>query len=450
MLWARQALPEREKEQRLLKAELLLDGAALLGLDALGPGDGDLAFGLDFLLEAAERRSLPYVSANLARRDGALVFAQRRVVERAGLKLGITSVLSDQLHVPRGSVLPVVPALRDAVAALRNEDRVDLVIVLSHLGLSVDRTIAADIEGIDLIFGGHSRSHQEDPLIVGKTAIFQAGSRGKSLGQVGVTLREGARGWLDPAAGRRVAAQRQQLQSQLVDYRAQLARLDPENEHKRARLEQVVEFSERRLAALPDPAQTEPSESRNLLTGEKVPLNRKITDHPEMQALVDAALERLGPQAAGHDHAGHAHGGHDHAGKGGSPPRTARKYGDYVGQDACKSCHAAQYKDWQTTGHAHAYSTLVKERRHFDLDCWSCHVTGAKAPGGPVGPYDVGPLRNVQCEACHGPGRAHVSNPAADMKRVPDEAHCKSCHSDEQTEGRFDYQSYLQRVDHLP
>jgi DnaJ-class molecular chaperone len=92
---------------------------------------------------------------------------------------------------------------------------------------------------------------------------------------------------------------------------------------------------------------------------------------------------------------------------------------------------------------------LVKERRHFDLDCWSCHVTGANLKGGPSGPYDVGPMRNVQCESCHGAGRQHVADPKVDMVRVPSEEHCKSCHSDEQTEGRFEYNSYLPRVDHV-
>ena len=38
MLWARQSVPAKEKAQRQIKAELLLDGVALLGVDALGLG----------------------------------------------------------------------------------------------------------------------------------------------------------------------------------------------------------------------------------------------------------------------------------------------------------------------------------------------------------------------------------------------------------------------------
>jgi hypothetical protein len=449
MLWARQSVPSKEKAQRQIKAELLLDGVALLGVDALAPGDGDLAFGLDFLLSEVASRGLPYVSANLANREGALVFPESLVVARAGLKIGITSVLSDELHIAGGRVLPVQTSLKAVVEKLRARDQVDLILVLSHLGLTSDKALPSQVPGIDLIFGGHSRSHQEDPLLVGDTAIFQAGSRGKHLGQVTLSLREAGVGWFDPGAQVRTTAQRDQLVEQIRDYKVQLAALEPENESKRSRLERVVEFSQRRLDVLPKPSPK--SATSNLLNSEKIPLDRGLADHKEMAALVDAALIRLGPEGHSTGHEGHNHGheGHNHGHEAAKPKPKVRSYGDFVGAEACKACHQGQYKDWSTTRHAHAYATLVKERRHFDLDCWSCHVTGANLKGGPSGPYDVGPMRNVQCESCHGAGRQHVADPKVDMVRVPSEEHCKSCHSDEQTEGRFEYNSYLPRVDHV-
>ncbi len=453
MLWARQSVPSKEKAQRKIKAELLLDGVQFLGVDALGPGDGDLAFGLNFLIEGATSRGLPYVSANLATREGDLVFPASLVIDRAGLKIGITSVLSDTLHVAGGRVLPFQASLKTAVERLRNESKVDLVIVLSHLGLSVDKGLAQDISGIDLIFGAHSRSHQEDPLLVGATAVFQAGSRGKHLGQVTLSLREGGVGWFDPGSQRRVQAQRDRLIEQIRDYQGQLSALGPDGESKRSRLERVIEFSQRRLDALPT-APTEAATAHSLKS-EKIAMDRSYGDQKKMSELVAAALERLGPEAQSSGHHGHHH-GHEHAhgsqGAHSAPVKkpAARAYGDFVGADACKGCHEVQYKDWSSTKHAHAYSTLVKERRHFDLDCWSCHVTGANDSGGPSGPYDVGPMRNVQCEACHGPGRKHTSDPSVDMVRNAGEQHCKGCHSDEQTEGRFEYSSYLPRIDHIP
>jgi predicted CXXCH cytochrome family protein len=51
---------------------------------------------------------------------------------------------------------------------------------------------------------------------------------------------------------------------------------------------------------------------------------------------------------------------------------------DYVGSDACKDCHEDQFKAFVKTSH----SELAK------MGSWKNHVTG--------------------CEACHGPGKAHV------------------------------------------
>ncbi len=447
MLWARQTVNSREREQRQIKAELLLDATSQLGVDALAVGDGELAFGLEFLAREANKRKLPFVSANLFGSDNELVFPASLVVEKAGLRIGLTSVLSEQLHVAGGSLRPAVESLRKSVAQLRDQDRVDLVVVLSHLGLQVDRTLPDQVSGIDLIFGGHSRSHQEEPVIVGNTAIFQAGSRGKHLGEVTLSLRQGASGWTDPGSRTRVEAQRKQLTDQIQNYEQQLAELRPERESQRSRLERVVSFSKRRLDAMPVPPADDGK--RHLLSSNKIPLDRGLADDSDMKRLVDAALDRLGPEGrsalsgvgTGHNH---DHGDHHK----GPQPVKKREYGDFVGASACRLCHAAEFEDWNETPHSRAYTTLVKERRHFDLDCWSCHVTGAGQTGGPSGPYDVGPLRNVQCESCHGPGREHISNPSVDMVRVPGEAHCKTCHDDDQTEGRFEYRKYLPKVDH--
>jgi hypothetical protein len=411
-------------------------------VDALGVGDGDLAFGLEFLVSEANKRQLPYISANLVGADDELVFPATRIVTKGDLRIGLTSVLQDQMHVAGGHVLPAVESLRSAVRTLRESD-VDLVMVLSHLGLASDKVLPHEVEGIDLIFGAHSRSHQEDPVIVGTTAIFQAGSRGKHLGQVSLTFRKGVSGWTDPSASRRVEAQRKQLLDQIKNYEEQLATLAAEKESQRPRLERVVSFSRRRLDAMPSEVPTDAA--RNLLTSEKIPLDRGLDDDPAMKKLVDAAFERLGPEGRS-ALSGVGTGEHDHSHD--AAKVKTREYGDFVGAEVCRSCHQQQHADWSATPHARAYTTLVKERRHFDLDCWSCHVTGAKQPGGPLSPYDVGPMRNVQCEACHGPGRRHIANPKEDMVRVPSEAHCKGCHDDEQTEGRFKYLEYLPKVDH--
>ena len=70
----------------------------------------------------------------------------------------------------------------------------------------------------------------------------------------------------------------------------------------------------------------------------------------------------------------------------------------YIGAEKCKMCHKVQYDSWLTTRHAKATETAKASTKwKFDASCLSCHATNKDEA-----------LSGVQCEACHGPGRAHV------------------------------------------
>jgi hypothetical protein len=105
----------------------------------------------------------------------------------------------------------------------------------------------------------------------------------------------------------------------------------------------------------------------------------------------------------------------------------------YVSAGACKACHADEYAAWSKTKHSMALSRLSAEDKESGK-CIKCHVTGSPdmiaAEGSTPG------HENVQCEACHGPGSAHLdaakAGNAKQVKTVPiTEATCTRCHSPE-------------------
>lgn len=55
----------------------------------------------------------------------------------------------------------------------------DLLVVLSHIGLSLDRELASRLPRIDLILGGHSHDTLERPQYVGDVPIVHAGPYGR-------------------------------------------------------------------------------------------------------------------------------------------------------------------------------------------------------------------------------------------------------------------------------
>jgi 2',3'-cyclic-nucleotide 2'-phosphodiesterase (5'-nucleotidase family) len=75
------------------------------------------------------------------------------------------------------------------VNQLRGE--VDVVVVVSHLGIDKDKLLAQSVPGIDVIVGGHTHTRLQSPEIVGGTLIVQAWEHGKALGVLDLTVESG-------------------------------------------------------------------------------------------------------------------------------------------------------------------------------------------------------------------------------------------------------------------
>lgn len=85
--------------------------------------------------------------------------------------------------------------LQKHVDGLRNTDKVDAVILLSHNGMDVDLKLASRVTGIDVILGGHTHDAVPQPVAVknanGTTLVTNAGSNGKFLGVLDLALDKG-------------------------------------------------------------------------------------------------------------------------------------------------------------------------------------------------------------------------------------------------------------------
>jgi hypothetical protein len=122
----------------------------------------------------------------------------------------------------------------------------------------------------------------------------------------------------------------------------------------------------------------------------------------------------------------------------------------FAGSEACTKCHEGQHAQWRDTAHAGAFKTLLKQHRQYNPGCVSCHVTGFEAKTG----YHFGDMKsslsNVQCEACHGPGGAHVTSLSARMPvPVPTETVCRSCHTADHSDmTEMNFPDYMAKVVH--
>lgn len=91
-----------------------------------------------------------------------------------------------------GAVQALAAEVQPTIDALRNDQKVDLVVAMTHLGMTEDVALAEMTTGIDVIIGGHSHSEVSPTVIksakTGQSIIVQAGFYGRKLGQLTLTI----------------------------------------------------------------------------------------------------------------------------------------------------------------------------------------------------------------------------------------------------------------------
>ncbi|MGY8896318.1 MAG: 5'-nucleotidase C-terminal domain-containing protein [Gammaproteobacteria bacterium] len=84
--------------------------------------------------------------------------------------------------------------MSELVADIRENEKPDAVIVVSHNGMDVDIKMASRIVGIDAIFGGHTHDGMPKPIEVknagGVTVVTNAGCSGKYIGVMDLEIKD--------------------------------------------------------------------------------------------------------------------------------------------------------------------------------------------------------------------------------------------------------------------
>lgn len=166
-----------------------VDVINLTGYDAITIGNNEgLTVPLKALEVAYAGLQCPVVCCNIFEEDGSnppVWMKEHIILEKNGIKIGITGATAafESFYTLLGwdSRDPIKSIARQ-VQLLR--EQVDVVIVMSHLGIKADKMMAEQISGIDLILGGHTHHLLEEPLFIQGTAICGAGKFGNYVGKV--------------------------------------------------------------------------------------------------------------------------------------------------------------------------------------------------------------------------------------------------------------------------
>ncbi|MDD4196347.1 MAG: bifunctional UDP-sugar hydrolase/5'-nucleotidase [Syntrophorhabdaceae bacterium] len=164
-----------------------------MGFDAMVVGNHEFDFGKAVLARRIEEAKFPVLAANVTGFDPLKPYVIREI---DGLKIAIIGVVTEETpsathpsNVAGLQFLPVTKTVERYVTELR--DKVDLIVVLSHIGYNADMALASAVKGIDVIVGGHSHTKAVKEIMVGNTIIVQAYEHVLALGVLDLTVEDG-------------------------------------------------------------------------------------------------------------------------------------------------------------------------------------------------------------------------------------------------------------------
>ena len=137
-----------------------------IGFDAMAVGNHEFDDGPEGLRDFIDMVEFPVISGNTISGANSVLGDRVKpyiIKEVGGEKIALMSVLAaDTVETsspgPSVLILDEIEYLKGAVSQIEEDEGVNKIVLVSHVGLPKDEAIAAAVDGIDVIVGGHSHT----------------------------------------------------------------------------------------------------------------------------------------------------------------------------------------------------------------------------------------------------------------------------------------------------
>lgn len=159
-------------------------------LDFFTLGNHEFDYGWKNLdsLRVNEAKFMMYAANLLDSESGETVAPEFRIFKRDGYSfvlIGITTPDLDELTIPKNleglKLADPAETVKNVMKKLESRN-IDLFIVVSHMGIDLDKKLAREVPEIDLIVGGHSHTYLREAINENGVWIVQANAHGRYIG----------------------------------------------------------------------------------------------------------------------------------------------------------------------------------------------------------------------------------------------------------------------------
>ncbi len=436
LLFKKLRLTHGQEQDEMLTAQAIVKTYNLMGYQAVGISKYDLAAGLDFLRQISRESKFSWLSANLvSSKDHHPLFRSKILLSIDNLKIGVTALTgpaAGKLLTTKDQAL-LLPWQDSLPAVIKDlKSRSDIIILLSSLPPPANKEIARRYKNVNILIQAAQTGTNIYPQPLANTLICQTTKQGKYIGIMDINWQKSQKWGIDKAGLlRRDVNALDRLNWRLAKYN------EPEKElknrpaklqiwrHLTGRINRLqAEINRLKTDIEAGGIKNQPSTFKNHFTA----MTTDLPDDRQISLIVgnlNREINRLGKIKAG---------------------EIKAVKNNYIGWQRCGKCNRAEVKSWQRTKHARAYETLVEKNRQYNLDCLFCHVTGIDRQHKSTALSVSTELREVGCESCHGPGRAHAANPQKNkLISHPPGKTCLSCHTRDH-DPDFKYETDIKRT----
>ena len=170
----------------------MVDVMSALGVEAM-VGHWEFTYGAGRVKELADKLPFPFLAQNV--RDNEWqekVFPSRKMFEKGGARIAVigqafprTPIANPRWMIPKWEFGIRDEDMQKEVDEARGQGA-DAVIVLSHNGYDVDRKMAGQVKGIDVILTAHTHDAMPSVMKVGETILVASGSHGKFVSRLDI------------------------------------------------------------------------------------------------------------------------------------------------------------------------------------------------------------------------------------------------------------------------
>ena len=169
-----------------------------LGLDAM-TAHWEFAYGPKVFNQRVAELNYPMLANNVYDKETKKpVYRSYTIKEVGGLRIGLVGIASnivDKTMPPSFSKGISFTLGRDElpqiVDRLRTQEKLDLIVLVSHLGFPQEMKLLSEVHGIDVCLSGHTHNRLYKPVLNGKTIVVQSGCHGSFLGRLDLEVDDG-------------------------------------------------------------------------------------------------------------------------------------------------------------------------------------------------------------------------------------------------------------------